>query len=89
MSQSIMQKEKVCYVSGSQRDLDLHHIFHGIRRKAADKWGCWCWLRHDIHMDLHDRNSELDRMLQQECQKRFEEIYSHEEFMEVFGKSYL
>jgi hypothetical protein len=40
-------------------------------------------------MELHDRNKALDLMIEQECQRRFEEIYSHEEFMEVFGKNYL
>ena len=89
MIDSIMQDEKRCYITGSEIWLDKHHIYHGSRRKAADKYGCWVWLRHDIHMELHDRNKELDRMLQRECQQRFEELYSHEEFMEVFGKSYL
>lgn len=89
MTKSIMQDEKQCYITGSRVQLDRHHVFAGARRKAAEKYGCWVWLRHDIHMELHDRNKELDRMLRRECQERFEEIYSHEEFMEVFGKSYL
>lgn len=89
MIDSIMQDEKRCYITGSTTGLDKHHIYHGSRRKAADRYGCWVWVRHDIHMELHDRNKELDRMLQRECQQRFEELYSHEEFMEIFGKSYL
>lgn len=89
MSKSIMQEDKVCYISGSTVGLDRHHCFGGIRRKAAEKYGCWVWLRHDLHMELHDKNPALKQMLQRACQARFEEIYSHEEFMEVFGKSYL
>lgn len=89
MGQSIMQTEKECFITGSRIYLDKHHCFHGSRRKAAEKYGCWIWLRHDLHMELHDRNKELDRMIQRSCQERFEEIYSHQEFMEVFGKSYL
>lgn len=84
-----MQNDRKCYITGYQGELDMHHIFHGPRRKAADKYGCWVWLRHDIHMELHDRNKELDRMLQKECQQRFEEIYSHQEFIDIFGKNYL
>ena len=34
-------------------------------------------------------NRELDLMLKAECQRRFEEIYSHAEFMDAFGKNYL
>ena len=89
MSKSIMQDEKQCFITGSQTQLDRHHVYAGARRKASEKYGCWVWLRHDVHMELHDRNKALDKMLRRSCQERFEEIYSHEEFMDVFGKSYL
>lgn len=92
MGKSILQPdgEKVCYVSGSRINLDLHHVMHGFaNRKIADKWGIWCWLRHDIHMDLHDRDKELDLQLKQEAQEAFEKLYSHEKWMELFGKNYL
>ena len=86
---SIMQRDKVCFVTGAEVDLDKHHIYHGSRRKAADQWGCWIWLRHDVHMDLHQRNTALDEALKAACQERFEALYGHEKFMEVFGKSYI
>ena len=86
---SILQDEKKCFVSGAEVDLDKHHVFHGPRRNAAEKWGCWIWLRHDIHMEVHFKNTALDRMLKRTCQERFEEIHGHEKFMEVFGQSYL
>ena len=92
MAKSILQPdgEKVCYVSGSRINLDLHHVMHGsANRKIADKWGIWCWLRHDIHMDLHDRDKELDLQLKQEAQEAFEKLYSHEKWMELFIKNYL
>lgn len=92
MAKSILQPngEKVCYVSGSRINLDLHHVMHGsANRKIADKWGIWCWLRHDIHMDLHDRDKELDLQLKQEAQEAFEKLYTHEKWMELFGKNYL
>lgn len=90
MSASIMQDEKECYLTGVQAGLDKHHIYHGTaNRKISEQWGCWCWLKHSIHMDLHDRDKELDRFLQKECQKAFEAKYSHKKFMELFGKNYL
>jgi hypothetical protein len=58
-------------------------------RKIADKWGVWCWLRHDIHMDLHDRNKELDYQLKQEAQRAFEKLYGHERWMELFRKNFI
>ena len=89
MSRSIMQAEKRCFITGATVGLDKHHCMHGSRRKAAEKWGCWVWLRHDIHMRLHDIDKALDRQIQQECQHRFEALYGHEKWMQVFGKSYL
>ena len=89
MSESIMQTEKRCYLTGAEVWLDKHHVFTGPRRKAADKWGCWVWLRHDVHMYMHQQDPELERRLKRECQERFEEIYDHDTFMRVFGKNYL
>ena len=89
MSKSIMQDEKACFITGYQGPLDRHHIYAGNKRKASEKFGCWIWLRHDIHMELHDRNKALDKMLRRACQERFEEIHSHDDFMRIFGKSYI
>lgn len=86
---SVLQSEEECYVTGSRQDLDLHHVYAGPRRRLSDKWGCWVWLRHDVHMDLHQRDPELDRRLKRECQEAFEALYSHELFMKIFGKNYL
>lgn len=92
MKKSIMQDEKKCFVTGAGAEwgLDQHHCFHGTaNRKMADKWGCWIWLRRDIHRELHDRNKALDHMIERACQEKFEELYGHEKFMQVFGKNYL
>lgn len=94
MKESIIQTdgEKVCFVSGSQINLDRHHqlCIHGnANRKIAEKYGLWVWLRHDLHMNLHDKDKELDRELEQEAQRAFEKKYSHELWMKLFGKNYL
>ena len=89
MAESILQTEKECFLTGSRVQLDQHHVYHGPRREAADRWGCWVWLRHDVHMRLHSRDPGTDQMLKRVCQERFEEMYGHEKFMEVFGKSYI
>lgn len=41
MSKSIMQDEKVCYITGRTDHLHKHHIFGGGRRKISEKWGLW------------------------------------------------
>ena len=91
MSKSILQPdEKQCFITGARHNLDKHHIYHGIKnRNLADIYGCWVWLRHDVHMLLHDKDKELDRKLQKICQEKFEETHTREEFRSIFGKSYL
>ena len=92
MAASIMQTEKECYITGSRYNLDCHHqhCLHGqANRKLADRLGLWVWLRHDIHMRLHDSDKELDRQLQKEAQEAFEKTHTREEFRAIFGKSYL
>ena len=91
-SHSIMQTEKECYITGSTEGLHKHHVFPGSRRKASEKWGCWVWLRGDWHnlsnYGVHF-NKDLDRKLKQEIQEKFEELYGHDKFMEVFGRNYI
>ena len=92
MSKSILQPdgEEACYISGSHYNLDCHHIMGGTaNRKIADKWGVWVWLRHDIHMDLHDRNTELKLQLKKEAQEAFEKLYGRDKWMSLFRKNYL
>lgn len=90
MSKSILQTEKKCYVTGAEYNLDLHHCMTGIaNRKLADKWGLVVWLRHDIHMNLHDRDKELEIRLKQDAQRAFEKLYGHDKWMSLFRKSYI
>lgn len=92
MLDSILQDRRECYITGATEGLHKHHVYAGSRRKVAEQWGCWVWLRWDWHngapYGVH-QNPDLDRRLKQECQERFEELYGHEKFMEVFGKNYL
>lgn len=92
MSKSLLQNEKKCYITGSTNNLHQHHVYGGCNRKNSDKYGCWIWLRADWHnlssYGVHF-NKELDLKLKRECQKKFEEKYSHEKFMEVFKRNYL
>jgi hypothetical protein len=90
-----MQDEKECFMTGCQSGLDKHHIYHGTANRAlSEQYGCWCWLKHELHMKLHDSDKKLDRYLEQECQRKFEDIHGgkvigRKKFMEVFGKNYL
>ena len=88
---SLLQTEKECYICHTTLGLEKHHIYAGSRRKAADKWGCWVWLCHEHHTGRFGVQYDLQSMreLQKRCQLRFEQIYGHEKFMDIFGKGYV
>ena len=90
---SIIQASKRCYVSGSEINLDEHHVFKGSRRKASEKYGLKVWLRHDIHLDMHDHRWPFDKLeneLKKVAQQAFEDNGgTREEFMRAFGANYL
>lgn len=91
---SIIQDEKKCFVTGSERGLHKHHIFGGYNRDNSERYGLWIWLRWDRHIaDSPHRTPhndiKVDLLFKKTAQRKFEEVYGHEEFMRIFGKNYL
>lgn len=78
----------VCFVCGLSRPTEVHHMLHGCRRKKADQYGLTVNLCRECHAAVHDRN-RADRALEQHAQRVFEKAYSHEMWMQEFGKNYL
>lgn len=95
-SPSIVQSVKECWVSKA-KDCDLvrHEIFMGNpNRKLSKQYGLWVWLTPYWHngsnYSVHGTNGhELDLKLKKAGQEAFEKIYSRDEFIRIFGKSYL
>lgn len=90
---SILQNEKKCYVTEKTDGLHKHHIFFGTaNRQISEDNGFWVWLTPEYH-NASDRgvhfNKEFDTLLKQECQAKFEETHSREDFMRLIGRSYL
>ncbi len=91
---SIIQSEKVCYITGEDYNLHRHHVFNGANRKLSEEYGLIIYLRADwhnmekysIHMD-----AQLDRRIKAEVQQIAMEHYdwSIEDFIRIFGKNYL
>ena len=75
------------------KGLHKHHFMHGTaNRKLAEDWGLWgylCKFHHEDGPEAVHRNNETDLFLKQVAQGRFEKLYSHEKWMEIFGKNYL
>lgn len=95
MADSILQNEKVCYITGQTNNLHKHHIFFGNPgRKISEEQGFWVylagWLHNGSNEAVHGKNGhELDLMLKQHAQRKFEETHSRKEFMVLIGKNYL
>lgn len=95
MSVSILQTEKVCYITGTTDNLHKHHIYFGNpNRKISEANGFWVYLTGRLHNQSNDGvhgkdGRQLDLFLKKECQRKFEETHSRAEFMALIGKNYL
>lgn len=91
---SLYPTDEGCLVCGSPYVV-THHIFPGNgRRQVSDREGCTCKLC-NTHHNMSDHSVHFDRTmrltLQADCQRRWEEREGkgHEDFIMVFGESYL
>lgn len=90
--ESIVQKDKWCFLCGTTRNLECHHIYAGSKRKASERLGLKVWLCSDCHTQAPDavhRKHTVDMYLKQTAQRIFEETHTREEFIKEIGKSYL
>lgn len=90
-----MNKDDKCFICGKNRNagLELHHIFGGARRRLSDKYGLVVTLCHNCHNEppygAH-HNKDTMRYLHEEGQRMAENNgMSREEFIKIFGRSYL
>ena len=92
MAKSILTKDMSrCVICGRPKEA-VHHVFGGPNRKNSEKYGLkipLCNSCHNMSPESIHFNRELDLTIKRKAQKIFESKYSHELFMEVFGKNYL
>lgn len=93
MSKSIMQDKRECYITKKKYGLHKHHIYFGFaNRRISEEHGFWVWLTPELHNMSNDGvhfNTAFDLSLKRECQKKYEETHSREEFMKLIGCNYL
>lgn len=87
--ESILQKEKRCFICGRTGPLDEHHCISGIsNRRVSEKFGLKIYLCRSCHK-LHD-NSKFEKEIKQFAQKEWEKRYGNtDDFIKIFGKSWL
>ncbi len=80
-----------CIECGSFFNVDLHEVFYGHNRKNSMKYGCVIPLCRECHTGINGIhfNSHLNYKWKKIIQARFEEIYSNEQFIDIFKKNYL
>ena len=92
MKSVLQEKDDRCAICGSRRWLEEHHVFFGPNRKNSEKFGLKVKLCHYCHNEpphgVH-HNRENDLRLKRMAQRKFEETYSREYFMLIFGRNYL
>jgi len=89
---SIISNEKKCYLCGSSRWLELHHVFGGANRNKSTKYGLVVYLCHNCHneppLGVH-HNRERMVYLRQIGQQAFMKHYPNKDFLKEFGRNYL
>lgn len=79
------------YSTKKVKGTEKHHIFGGVaNRPKSEKYGLFIWLTLKQHDYLHDHPKEM-LGIKKEAQKSFMKYYDKtvEEFIEIFGKSWL
>lgn len=93
MAQSIIQKEKECFVCKSQRDLHRHHIFGAANRKWSEADGLTIYLCVDHHTGANGIHFDRERDLhvKQIAERAWLRHYGKtiEQFRRRYGKNYL
>ena len=93
MVKPLLKTEKYkCYLCGRTTPTEKHHIFGGANRRWSENYGLYVYLCHFCHNEppigVHFNKTVRER-LQATAQRAFEDEYSHEEFIEIFGRNYL
>lgn len=93
------EKNGTCYLcillDGNHRRhlfLDAHHIYGGPNRTLSEENGMKVWLCPDHHtmghLAVHNCPETMD-LLHKIGQRKYEETHTRQQFIKLFGKSYL
>ena len=92
MKSIIQEDESRCYVCGSMRNLERHHVFSGTaNRKLSETYGLTVMLCADHHRGSIGVHTDyfLKNRLEKDGQRAFEQRYGHTAWMSIFRKNYL
>lgn len=90
--ESIVCKGKErCYLCGSSRNIEIHHIFSGAFRKKSTKYGLVVPLCRECHTGTNGVHFNREKMLnlRKIGQRAFQREYPNIDFIKEFGRNYL
>lgn len=80
---------KECEICGRFRKLEEHHLIFGRGlRQLADKYKLTIKICRECHARLH-KNKKLMEWSKRRGQLEFEKTHTRDEFIKIFGRSYL
>ena len=85
-------EDGTCYICGYVGDTARHEIIHGSRRTYAKRFGLWISVCPRCHTLIHQGDNGDYLYLKSEAQLRFMldcKVYDVDEFIEMWGKSYI
>ena len=90
--ESIIQRDRSCFLCGKVVNLERHHIFAGVaNRPISESYGLWVYLCHECHTGKNGAqyNKEKGLKLKREAQEAFQSIYGRKLWMQLIRKDYL
>ena len=80
-----------CYMCGSTRWIEIHHIYSGAYRNKSTEYGLIVPLCHFCHNEppngVHYNRKNMD-YLREQGQLAFEREYPNLDFMKIFNRNY-
>lgn len=104
MSKSILcnEEDKKCFICGKRGEVDTHHCLSGTsNRENSEDYGLKIYLCRDCHSSLHDKGkiyitpficiteNDIKKFAQQKWEETFGKENPREEFIAIFGKSWI
>ena len=85
---SILQKNRECFYCGAVENLDRHEFLSGSNRRNAAYHGLWVYVCRLCHSKIQNNATAMDSGRRM-SQAVFEDLHGHDEYMKIFGRSYL
>ena len=90
-TKSIVSQYNRCFLCGSSRHIEIHHIYSGNRRKKSTEYGLVVPLCDSCHRGPNGVHNNHEKMLflRRIGQQMFQKYYPDLDFVEIFHKNYL